>query len=526
MTISLSSTMYMKYFLKLFVTILLLKLITAPASAQTKIYNIANYGAVADGKTNNANVIQRAIDDASANGGGRVLIPTGKFVTGVITLMSNVELHLDENAFLLGSTLRADYGPAKASPLIVSKHQHNIAITGKGTIDGQGVDLLKDIYIRLNAGTLQDTEWRTPNPWHQLRPTEDNRPKLIEFINCDSVQIKNITVKNGLCWIQNYKSCSNLVVDSIKVESTTYWNNDGIDIVDCKNVKVTNSFINAADDGICLKSEDPNGACENVYVANCKVRSSASAIKFGTASHGGFKKITIRDINVYDTYRSAIAIEAVDGGLLEDIDVRNITATNTGNAIVIRLGHRNKKGPVSILRRVYIGNIKVDVPAGKPDAGYPFEGPVVKVPHNVFPSSITGIPGSRVEDVTLENITINYEGGAKKELAYFGTDSLEKVPERVSDYPEFSMFGELPAWGFYIRHADNIKIKNMVLTCKGADYRPAFIADDVKGLSLTRMSIPQVKVQPVLLFNKVGDLKLKDIKIPGNRKQNIIEQTR
>ncbi|HTD39968.1 MAG TPA: hypothetical protein VK671_05055, partial [Mucilaginibacter sp.] len=110
--------------------------------------------------------------------------------------------------------------------------------------------------------------------------------------------------------------------------------------------------------------------------------------------------------------------------------------------------------------------------------------------------------------------------------AFVSKDSLNKVPEQIKNYPEFSMFGELPAWGFYIRHADGIKITNMVLTCKGKDYRPAFIADDVNGLSLTGISIPQVKTQPVLLLNKVGGLKLKDIKIPGNRKQNIIEQSR
>jgi len=149
------------------------------------------------------------------------------------------------------------------------------------------------------------------------------------------------------------------------------------------------------------------------------------------------------------------------------------------------------------------------------------EGPIVSVPHNVFPSSVTGIPGSRVEDVTLENITINYAGGAKKEVADFGIDSLEKVPERISNYPEFSMFGELPAWGFYIRHADGIKIRNMVLTCKGTDYRPAFIADDVKGLSLNVLNIPQVKAKPVVLLNKVSGLVLKDIRIPGSAKQNI-----
>lgn len=511
----------MKYLLKTLSVILLCGFISMTSSAQIKIYNIKNYGAVADGKTNNTTAIQKAIDEASAKGGGRVVFPAGKFVTGVIELKSNVELHLDKNAFLLGSAVRADYGEGKASALIVANHQHHIGITGHGVIDGQGDDLLKDIYRRLNAGTLADSEWRKPNPWHQMRPTEDNRPKLIEFKNCDDIQVKGVAIRHGLCWIENYKNCTNLVIDSIKVESNTYWNNDGIDIVDSKNVKLTNSFFNVADDGICLKSEDPNGACENVYVANCRVRSSASAIKLGTGSWGGFKKITIEHISVYDTYRSAIAVETVDGALLEDVKIRNITAVNTGNAIVVRLGHRDKKGRMSILRRVYIGNVKVDVPAGKPDAGYPMEGPVVGTPHNVIPSSITGIPGGRVEDVTLENITINCAGGAKKTVANFSIDTLEKVPEKIPDYPEFSMFGELPVWGFYIRHADGIKIKNMVLTCKGADYRPAFIADDVKGLSLNSLSIPQVKAKPVVLLNKVSGPVLKNIKIPGGAKQNI-----
>lgn len=516
--------MPMKYFFQSLAVVLASSFISFTGSAQTKSYNITAYGAVADGKTNNTSAIQQAINEASANGGGRVVVPAGKFVTGVITIKSNVDLHVEKDAILLGSAIRADYGEGKASPLIISNNQHHIAITGQGTIDGQGGDLIKNIYVRLNAGTLRDAEWKTLNPWHQLRPEEGNRPKLIEFKNCDSIQIKNITIKNGLCWIQNYKNCSNMVIDSIKVESVTYLNNDGIDLVDCKNVKLTNSFFNAADDGICLKSEDRNGACENIYVANCRVRSSASAVKFGTASHGAFKKITIRNISVYDTYRSAIAIETVDGATLEDIDIRDITATNTGNALVIRLGHRNQKAPAGILRRIYIGNIKVDVPTGKPDAGYTMEGPLVTTPHNVFPSSITGIPGNRVEDVTLENITINYEGGAKKEQAYFGIDTLEKVPEKIASYPEFSMFGELPAWGFYIRHANGIKIKNMVLTCKGTDYRPAFIADDVKGLSLTGLNIKQVKAHPVILLNKVSGIKLKEIKIPGRATQNIRTQ--
>ena len=506
---------------KLLFTILLFGCAVIQASAQTKVYNIARYGAVADGKTNNTLTIQKVIDEASAQGGGTVLIPAGKFVTGVINIKSNVELHLDKDAFLLGSPVRADYGDGKASALIVSNHQHHIAITGQGTIDGQGEALLKDIYVRLNAGTLRDTEWKTENPWHQVRPEEDNRPKLIEFKNCDDIKIKGVTIKNGLCWVQNYKSCSNLVVDSIKVESVTFWNNDGIDITDCKNARLTNSFFNAADDGICLKSEDPQGYCENIYVADCKVRSSASAIKFGTASHGGFKKITVKNIIVYDTFRSAIALESVDGGTLEDINVDNIKATNTGNAVFIRLGHRNQKAPVGKVRGIHISNVTVDVPAGKPDAGYQSEGPAVRDPHNIFPSSIVGIPSGRVEDVSLENIRINYSGNAKKENAFVSKDSLNKVPEQIKNYPEFSMFGELPAWGFYIRHADGIKIRNMVLTCKGKDYRPAFIADDVNGLSLNDMNIPRITSQPVILLNKVSQSDLKGIRMPGDQNKNI-----
>jgi len=507
--------------IKILITVLLSGGIAANASAQGKIYNIAQYGAVDDGKNNNTVVIQKAIDEASAQGGGTVLVPAGKFVTGVINIKSNVELHLDKDAFLLGSPVRADYGDGKASALIVSDHQHHIGITGQGTIDGQGEALLKDIYVRLNAGTLQDSEWKTENPWHQVRPEENNRPKLIEFKNCDDIKIKGVTIKNGLCWVQNYKSCSNLVVDSIKVESVIFWNNDGIDITDCKNARLTNSFFNAADDGICLKSENPQEACENVYVANCRVRSSASAIKFGTASHGGFKKITIKDIIVYDTYRSAIALESVDGGTLEDINVDNIKATNTGNAIFIRLGQRSQKAPAGKVKGIHISNVTVDVPAGKPDAGYQMEGPKVRDPHNVFPSSIVGLPSGRVEDITLENITINYTGDGKKENAFINKDTLDRVPERIKNYPEFSMFGELPAWGFYIRHADGIKIKNLVLTSKGSDYRSAFVADDVKGLKLDNLKIPKVTSQPVIILNKVSALETKQIQIPGDKNKNI-----
>jgi polygalacturonase len=499
--------------------ILFISILPFQVFCQQKIFNVTDFGAKADGKTINTVAIQNAIDKASQSGNGMVLVPAGKFVTGVIYLKSNVELRLAEHAELLGSTKRIDYGPKDASALIVATNQQNISITGKGVIDGQGEELLKDIYVMLNAGTLEDSEWKIYNPWHQMRPEERNRPKIIQLVNCNGILVKGITIQNGLCWVQDYVSCHNILIDSIKTESNIFWNNDGIDLVDCKNATVTNSFFNADDDGICLKSSDRNSCCENIYVGNCTVRSSASAVKFGTASWGGFKNITIKDITVYDTYRSAIAIECVDGGVLEDITVSNIKARNTGNAIFIRLGHRNKDTVVSTLRNIYISNVTVEVPKTKPDKGYPMEGPIVDGAHNIFPSSIAGIPGHPVQNVTLENIDIIYEGGADKNHACFAWDSLVRVPERINNYPEFSMFGELPAWGFYARHVEGLQMKNIRIRYKEYDYRPACIFDDVKNLTLNNVEIPTAKELPVIILNNTSQVSMEKIQLPvGNEK--------
>jgi len=489
--------------------------------AQTKLYPVMNYGAVADGKTNNTTAIQKAIDEASGNGGGKVTIPAGDFLTGVLYLKSNVELNLAANARLLATAKRADYGGKKASALIVGTNARHIAITGKGTIDGQARLLLEDIYRMLNAGTLEDAEWKEYNDWHQMRPAEHNRPHLIDLTNCQDIVVKNITIRDGLCWIQDYRGCSDIVIDSITVVSNTFLNNDGIDITDSKNVKITNSSVNVADDGICLKSSNANSGCENIYIANCKVRSSASGFKIGTASHGFFRNVKVRNLEVYDTYRSAIAIETVDGGNIENIDIRNVRARNTGNAIFIRLGKRKKNVAPGYLRGVYISDVKVEVPAGKPDAGYSWEGPEVRYPHNVFPSSIAGIPGHPVENVTLNNIEIIYEGGASPKLAAFGIDSLEKVPEKISDYPEFSMFGELPAWGFYTRHAVGVTMKNVKLSYRKSDFRTAMVFDDVKKLNLSDVAVAKAESQPVLLFNKVTGHTLKNVNTPSNSKDDI-----
>jgi polygalacturonase len=538
--------------LKKIILLFCIQLAIVSAFCQGKEFVITAYGAKPDGITNNVTAIQKAIDDAWKTGGGKVVIPRGRFVSGVIHLRSNVELNIHAEAVLLASFNRADYGPSlQASAFIVAEHSKNISITGNGLIDGQSDLLIDDIYKKLRTGELYDDEWKEFNPWHQRRPSEKNRPRMIEFNNCDNVTIKNIHLQNSAAWVQNYKACSNIVIDSVYVFSNTFWNNDGIDLVDCKNARVTNCNINVADDGICLKSEDRNGMCENIYVSNCKVRSSASAVKLGTASRGGFKKIVIKNIEVYDTYRSAIAIETVDGGLLEDIDMSNIYAVNTGNAIFIRLGHRNKDSIYSVLRNVSIANVKVEVPKEKPDKGYPMEGPVLRYPpqhkidttikyesvspwnnpgidssavpfpHNVFPSSITGLPGHYVENVKLENIEIIYEGGAEKNINYFPLDSLHAITEAANLYPEFSMFGELPVWGLYVRHVKGLTLKNVSLKFKNNDFRAACVFDDVTDLKLEKVNIPSYQNLPLIILKNVKSYSSDQLLLPAEEKQAI-----
>ena len=317
-----------------------------------------------------------------------------------------------------------------------------------------------------------------------------------------------MTLKNAACWVATYDQCENILIDSVSTISDAYWNNDGIDISDCRNVRITNCFVNSADDGICLKSHSPKFICDSIYIANCTVRSSASAIKFGTVSHGGFRNVRINNIKVYDTFRSAVALECVDGGVLEDVIIENIEAVNTGNAIFIRLGKRNKTGDVGTLRNVILRNFKVEVAFERPDYAYEIRGPALPFFHNTFPSSITGLPGHAVEDVLLENIEIIYPGRGNDGLANSPLSRLDDVPEKESAYPEFSMFGELPAWGFYVRHMDGLTMRNIKLSIKASDYRPAFVFDDVHNLDMEAIEVFGESKSHQVVLHKTGKVKI------------------
>jgi hypothetical protein len=457
-------------------------------NSHAKDYLITDYGAKGDGKILCTSFIQSAINNASKEGGGRVVIPKGEFVSGTIFMKSNVEIYLKRGARLVGSINPEDYiKVGKWKALVIAYDVSNIRLSGKGTIDGRGNKLALKIDSLFYAGLIDSLDYNLV----EKRPKWYLRPLLIQFLECNNIAIKDITLKNSSCWVQSYELCNNLVINNIEVDSDTYWNNDGIDIMDCKNVEISHCDINAADDGICIKSEDwtRERYCDSIFIHHCKVRSSASAIKLGTSSVSHMRNITVRHIKVYDTYRSAIAIEAMQGGIIENVLVEDIKATNTGNAIFLRVGQiRGAKYP-GTLKNVILRRIKVQIPFSRPDQSYNIRGPSLPFFHNTFPSSITGIIGHPIESVLLEDIKIIYPGRGNAAYANLPVHRISDVPEVPKKYPEFSMFGELPAWGFYVRHVEGLQMKNVVLKLKKADYRPAIVFDDVDGLKLEALKV-------------------------------------
>jgi hypothetical protein len=459
----------------------------------TKQWNV-----IADGQTMNTVALQKAIDEVSLQGGGKILFPEGQYLTGALLLKSNVELNLDSGAVILGSINPKDYYTTgsknyknvedKQLALIMASDVSGITLTGKGTIDGQGRALALAVDSLHLIGEVIDPEYNV----NSSRPNENMRPKLFSMFRCKKVTISGLHLKNSACWGLSFDRCEDLSIAGVTIFNRAFWNNDGIDVSDSHRVFIQNCKVNSADDGICLKSHETGVTDDSIRVENCEIRSSASAIKFGTASWGGFTNIRINNIKVFDTYRSAIAIESVDGGKIENVDVSNIIAKNTSNAIFIRLGHRAGDN-VGSLRNVRISNMKVEIPFGRPDTEYDMRGPDVGYSHNSFPSSITGIPGYNVENVILENIEIVCPGRASKGMAYMPLWRLKDIPENINRYPEYDMFRELPSWGFFLRHVTGVKMKNIRLKLENEDFRPAIVMDDVGQVNMEQMDFPKDK---------------------------------
>jgi polygalacturonase len=444
-------------------------------------FDVHDYGAVGDGTTLNTKSIQAAVDACARAGGGKVYLHNGTFLSGTIYLKSNVTLHLESGAVLLGSTNLDDYPvtiPAFRSytdkyterSLIYAEKAQNVSIIGRGVIDGQGASFIG--------------EWKV-------------RPYILRMIECSDVTVEGITLLNSPMWMQHYLACEKLIVRGITVYNHCNRNNDMIDIDGCRDVIISDCIGDTDDDALTLKSTSGR-ACENVTISNCLLSSHCNALKMGTESSGGFKNITVTNcvitVSKNDDVRSGnrnglagLALEIVDGGTLDGVAISNIRIDGVQNPIFLRLGNRArtyvegmKKPGIGQFRNVKISNI-------------------IATGASRIACSITGLPGHPVENISLTDIRIDYKGGGTRE------DTQRVIPEEAAKYPESTMFGVLPAYGFYVRHAKNVKFRHIDLGFEKGDDRPALVCDDVTDLDIMDLDAESTPSAQALIWLKHVD---------------------
>ena len=472
--------------------------------------DVRSFGAQGDGVAIDTPAINRAIEAAAAGGGGTVYFPAGQFLCYSIHLKSNVALFLDQGAVILAADplpeghaggydepepvqpweAYQDYGHNHwHNSLIWGEDLHDVSIYGPGRIWGRGL-------VRNNG----------PNGRDALeRRTSGVANKSISLKNCRNVQLRDFQILQGGWFGILATGVDNLVIDGLTIDT----NRDGMDIDCCRNVRVCNCAVNSPwDDAIVPKSSYALGyarATENLEITNCLVTGTyelgtmldgtwkkfdASArvprtgrIKFGTESNGGFKNITVANC-VFDGC-SGLALETVDGALLEDVTITNISMRDIVSApIFLRLGSR-LRGPADstkpgTLQRVTLSNIVCSNAASS------------------YGCIVAGIPGHEIQDLNLHDIYIQHRGGGTREQA------ATVPPEVEQKYPEPNMFGPMPSQGFYLRHVRNVSLSNIEIAAMADDARPAFILQNVTGADFFHIKTPPSA--PVLELHDSSDV--------------------
>ncbi|MDD4014476.1 MAG: glycosyl hydrolase family 28 protein [Petrimonas sp.] len=462
---------------------------------KNKVWDPYDFGAKGDGKTIDTKAIQTAIDNCYFNGGGKVVLNSGTFVSGTIILKSNVCLHIEAGATLLGSKNINDYPDITPSLLylytnrftrylIYAEKAENISVTGRGTIDGRG------------------------RKFPYIRGEDKNRPYIIRFSECNNITIRDITFLDSARWLQHYLACNNVSIDSITVISRTRENRDGIDVDSCDKVCISNSYIDSGDDAIVLKSTAMS-PCRNIIVSNCVLRSKASALKLGTESNGGFENILFTGCTIFNTEGDAIALEMVDGGKFERITVSNIIIQNARSAIFVRLGNRAQSIPglekpgKGSMSNIIIDNIQA---SGISNTG----------------CSITGLPDQIIKNISLSNIQIQFEGEGTIE------DAKRSIPEKPEAYPSSKIYGTLPVYGFFCRHIQNLRFFNIDIEFKKDDIRPVLYCENVSKSTIVDFNANiSPKADTYFVFKNTEDVMIRGCRPSGSSKSflHIIDNT-
>ncbi|WP_336971524.1 glycoside hydrolase family 28 protein [Sphingobium aromaticiconvertens] len=483
-----------------------------------KMVGIRQHGAQGDGRNIDSGAINAAIEAASRAGGGTVLIPAGRYLCFSIRLRSKVTLMFAAGAVIEAADperhdghydapedgidqLYQDFGHSHwHNSLIWGDDVSEVAIVGPGLIDGAG--LTRDgpgARWKKQAGERPlSMRGMSEADIAQLEPAaaamRGKGNKAIAFKNGRNIRLSGFSILKGGHFAILATGTQGLEISDLSIDT----DRDGIDLDCVRDVKVERCRVNSPnDDGIVVKSSYALGravAAENILIRACAVSGYdmgsmldgtlqttqqiapdrdrvTGRIKLGTESNGGYRNVRIEDCTF--TRCRGLALETVDGGVMEDIIVRGLTMREVTTApLFLRVGDR-RRGPegtgIGAIRRVSISDVHA-----------------TGIDHR-FPASIAGLPESPIEDVTLTDIDLTYLGGGTAE------DTVRRPAELADAYPEPSMFGVLPAWALWVRHAKGLHIDGFAARTQSADARPPFVIENAPGLRVERTSLWSVR---------------------------------
>jgi polygalacturonase len=418
------------------------------------VLNVLDFGAKGDGKTSDTLVIQKTIDACAAQGGGQVLLPAGKtFLSGALTLRSNVDLHIATGTTLMGSSNWRDYLPVGS--LLFAKDAANISVSGDGTIDGNDTALWQKLADEEAGGDINKDGWWPESfigdywPFGKKPGEPDKRggrPMMVIFIGCDKVRMHDVTLRAAPSWTVHFVGCRDVAVSDISIRNS--WevaNNDGIDIDHCRDVRITNSLIDTADDCIVIKNT-PNfesyGDCEHITVTGCTLASRSAALKVDEIYTGTARDIVFDGCTVSHSNRG-LCIQLRDAGNIENVIFSNIVVetkfqphkwwgagepiqvTNFPRTAETKLGHvrnirfsniicRGENGlifqgwPSNPLDNVTLDNVTLDLTKVSADTGGFYDLRPQGIFKGVYQTKLPGVYIRETRNFTIRNSRINW----------------------------------------------------------------------------------------------------------------------
>ncbi|HEY8604446.1 rhamnogalacturonidase [Tsuneonella suprasediminis] len=508
------------------------------AGSLSGFHDIREYGAVGDGKTIDSGAINRAIEAASAKGGGTIVVPPGEYLCFSIRLKSHITLVLMPGSVIVAADpdkhagqydlpegvfeeQLVDYGLAHFhNSLIYGDGVTDIAIVGQGMIFGRGLDRegppprwhgIKGWKSPSELGMTAD-EARRAIPLEMKYEGRGN--KAIGLTRCRNVVLEDFSILQGGHFACYVLGCTNVRIEGLTVDT----DRDGIDLDCCRDAKVVNCTVNAPkDDAIVLKSSyalQEARFCEDIQIIGCKTsgyllgtvldgtyqKSPYMApdnvgvlgrIKLGTDSVAGFRNILIADCMCENS--RGIQMGAIDGGVLEDVTVRDVSLRNPVNhPLFLRLSARNRAprgAGVARVRRVRFSDIQV--------SGARME----------YPCGVVGIEDGIIEDVSLSGVHITAAGGGS------AADAARAVPERRNSSLEPSFMGILPAHGLYARHVRNLGVTDMRVEVESADARPTIALENVQGAVIDDLVSTKDAKRAVRIAKDCRNVAVRDVSV-------------